>query len=172
MPVPPLSSKPASKWPAPIQRWCSYVKIDVSFGEPSTIQKKLQSLLFCRSAFKTQANMSCSNASYWLMRISLSNGHTLISKAIYGAIIWANTVHVTENPLMMMHSGYCWLQPDTGWWVRAKTLALQLCGFFFVNKSGFRKSSSKIRRKEKLEVSLGKEVGKWGGKKRRRKKKT
>lgn len=109
---------------------------------------------------KHEGNMSHSNANYWLLRISLSNSHTLISKAIYGAIIWANTVHVTENPLMMMNSGYCWLQSDMGWWVRGKTLALELCGFFFVKRSGFHKSSSKMRKKVKLEMRLRETVGK------------
>lgn len=50
----PLWSKPAGEWPAPVQGWCVFVNIGVSW-EHSTIQStpKLQSLLFCRSVFKT-----------------------------------------------------------------------------------------------------------------------
>lgn len=75
----------------------------------------------------------------------LSSGHTLISKAIYGAIIWANTVPVTENPLMMMNSSYWWLQPDPQCWVGGKTLALKLCEFLSVSRSEFTGAKGKLK---------------------------
>lgn len=56
MPVPPLCSRPASKWPAPIQRWwCLRYYWCVLLRAQYHPKKKLQSLLFCRSAFKTQS---------------------------------------------------------------------------------------------------------------------
>lgn len=104
----------------------AWVNVDVLCWEHGTIPTEPQSLCFCLPNTK---QTSCSNANYWLLGIHLSNGHALISKAICGAFMWANTVHVSENPLMMMNSGSCWLQPDTEWWVRGKTLALELCDF-------------------------------------------
>lgn len=141
----PLWSKAPGEWPAPIQGWCVLVNIGVSW-EHSTILStpKLQSLLFWRSAFKTWSKHVLQQCHLLTPENILSSGHTLISKAISGAIIWADTVPVTENPLMMMNSGYWWLQSDPQWWVGDKTLAFELCELLSVNRSGFRKSSSKI----------------------------
>lgn len=136
--------KPAGQCPAPVPGWCVLVNIGVSW-EHCTIQStpKLQSLLFCSSAFKTWSKDVRQQCHLLTPENILSSGHTLISKAIYGAIIWANTVPVTENPLMMMNSSYWWLQPDPQWWVGGKTLALKLCELPSVSRSGFHKGSRK-----------------------------
>lgn len=144
----PLWSKPAGEWPAPVPGWC--VSVNTGVPESTVPYKAPQNFKACFSAallLKHEANMTCSSAIYWLLRISLSSGHTLISNAIYGAIIWANTVPVTENPLMMMNSSYWWLQPDPQWWVGGKTLALKLCELLSVSRSEFHKSSRKIKKK-------------------------
>lgn len=87
MPVPPWCSKPASKWPA--QSKGDVLRLLLVCPSKSTVPSK-KNFKACFSAglpSKYKANMSHSNANYQFLRISLSNGHTLISKAIYGAII-------------------------------------------------------------------------------------